>query len=974
MSKIPYNVLMPGAKTNSWDNVPRDPISIGAAIATATGLSVTAATILAYIGVSLVTSFVLSALAPKPKGFGGDNTSRGLLVNQKDGIAPHDFVYGEIRKGGTITYLETTGSTNAFLHQIIVLAGHEVEEIGQIYFNDVPVTLSEGDFGFVTTFPWSNSAGKRNVLVRKHLGSPGQSVDPVLLAESNQIDANFRGQGIAYLYIRYEYDQESFANGLPLVTAVVKGKKVFDPRTGITAYSNNAALCIRDYITSEYGLKDEQIDDVAFSVAANVCDENVILSNGGVEKRYTTNGVANALQSHGDILQAMTTSCAGSLFWGAGKWKLVVADYVAPTKSLDLNDLRGPINLSTRVNLQDQFNGVQGTFNNAANRWLVADYPPIKSPVFQAEDGGEETLLDFSLPFTTSAATAQRIAKLALFKGREQMTLTADFGLNAFDVEVGEIISFTNPRYGWDEKEFEVVSWSFGSAEAGDLRVTLTLRETSEAAFDWNAEEQEIISNNSNLPKASDAPQVGLSLDTELRVSNQQVVGVLVVDVTSNSAFVDSFDVQYKESSATEWVSLGQSSNGRFEILGVTDGLYDIRARAVTTLGVRGPFDTITNFYATLFEAPPETVTNFSANVVGNTLHLSWTPVGDLDLSHYRIRYSPKLSGAVYSESVDVIPKIARPATSAITPARTGTYFIKAVDKLGNESELPTTIITNVSGLDNFNVVETVSEEDTAIPFNGTKTNVISTTDGSGNDVLQLGSNSSGLFDSASGLFDDRLGLFDGGFLFSEPGVYEYAEVVDLSSVQSARVVSDVGYTLLDNENNFDDAFGLFDSRFGPFDGDENQYANVNVRNQISTTLDDPAGTPTWTEWEDFVVKDVVARGIRFRAILSSDSDTRSPQVFSLGAEVDMEDRVVSQDDLSFAAGTISVNFPQAFNVNSTPAVAVSLSGLGTGDYYTITNKDNTGFDLAVYDSTDTLVSKTIELDYVAKGYGRISV
>ena len=547
MNKMPYNVL----RHRDWDYAPRDPVSIGTAIITGLGGSaavaattvafgITVAGVVGYVATSLVTSWALKALAPKPDfSSAAINSSRGLLVNQKDAIAAHDFVYGEVRKGGAITYYETTGTDNLYLHQIIVLAGHQVDAIGDIYLNDEVVTLDGS--GFVTSSPWASK-----IRIRKHLGTADQAVDAALLNESNQINSNFRGKGIAYIYVRYEYDQDVFANGLPLVTAVVRGKKVYDPRTASTAYSNNAALCVRDYIASTYGLNDSQIDDTVFSAAANICDENVSLSGGGTEKRYTINGVVNAVQSHGDVLQDMMTACAGSLFWGAGNWKLVVGDYIAPVKTLTLDDLRGPITLSTRTNVRDQFNGVQGTFNNAAQRWITTDYPAITSSTFQAEDGGEESLLDLPLVYTTSSATAQRIAKLTLFRGREQMTLTADFGLNAFDVEVGEIIALTNPRYGWTAKEFEVVGWAFGAADAGDLRVTLTLRETSEAAFDWNAEESALIQNNTNLPSAFTTATVGVSLSAELRVDNQQVVGVLIMDVTSASPFVDRFEVQFK--------------------------------------------------------------------------------------------------------------------------------------------------------------------------------------------------------------------------------------------------------------------------------------------------------------------------------------------------------------------------------------------------------------------------------------------
>jgi hypothetical protein len=496
-----------------------------------------------------------------------------------------------VRKGGTVTYYETTGTDNKFLHQIIVLAGHEVDAIGDIYINDEVATLDAN--GFVTSGNWNSK-----IRIKKHLGAPNQATDADLLSESNQINSNFRGRGIAYIYARYEYDQDVFANGLPLITAVVRGKKVYDPRTTSTAYSNNAALCVRDYITSTYGLNDDQIDDTDFASAANICDENVSLSAGGTEKRYTINGVVQATQSHGDVLQSMMTACAGSLFWGAGKWKLKVGDYIAPVKTLTLDDLRGPISLSTRVNLQDQFNGVKGTFNDAAERWITTEYPPITSATFEAEDGGEQTMLDLALPFTTSAATAQRLAKLTLFRGREQMTLTADFGLNAFDVEVGEIIALTNPRYGWTAKEFEVVGWAFGAGDAGDLRVTLTLRETSEAAFDWDAEETAIIQNNTTLP----------SLFSNLTVTDL-VVGQKIALISGGSALpvldiswtaAPSIFVDYYEVTITPFLGASPQPSNTYitkevsiEVPSVGENFdYSVSVRAFTSFGNAGPATT----------------------------------------------------------------------------------------------------------------------------------------------------------------------------------------------------------------------------------------------------------------------------------------------------------------------------------------------------------------------------------------------
>lgn len=966
MIKHPFNVL----RHRDWDAAPRGP-AVGSAIFGALGLSTTAgiaiagttityAAIAGSVVTSLVTSWALKALAPKPpelSSFGGDTSSRGTLVNQKDPLSAHDFVYGQTRKGGAITYYETTGADNKFLHQIIVLAGHELEEIGDIYLNDEVVTLDGS--GFVTTAPYNSK-----IRINKHLGTANQTVDADLLAESNQITSAFRGQGIAYLYIRYEYDQDAFPNGLPLVTAVVKGKKVYDPRTATTAYSNNAALCVRDFITSAYGLSDDQVDDTVFSAAANICDENVSLSGGGIEKKYTINGITRADINYGDVLGDMMTACAGSLFWGAGKWKLTVGDYTAPTKTLTLDDLRGPINLATRVNLRDQFNIVKGTFNDAAERWIVTDYPQVRGATFVAEDGGQETELDLRLPYTTSSATAQRLAKLTLYRGREQMTFTADFGLNAFDVEVGEIIALTNPRYGWTEKEFEVVGWSFGAGEAGALTVSLTLRETSENAFDWDAEETAIIQNNTNLPSPFTTTEVGLSVGAELRIANQQVVGALLMTVTSSSPFTDRFEVQFKKSSDTDWTMAGQATGNRFEAIGVSDGLFDVRARSVSVFGARGPWNTISGFYATLFESPPEDVTNFAANVVGNTLHLSWTPVGDLDLSHYKVRYSPLTSGASYQNGIDVIKKISRPANSITLPAKTGTFFIKAVDKLGNVSEAATSVVvqTNIADIDALNVVETLTEHPT---FAGAKDTVVLVSDETGPYITL---DTSTLFDAVSGDFDDATGLFDGGggSTVASSGTYQFANYIDLGEKYVSRIQADLDVDFLDYANTFDSAAGLFDSREGNFDGDATQFDTISARTQVSFTNDDPAGTPTWSEWQDFFVGDIAARALRFRAVLETNDGNNAPAVRELSVEVDMADRVESADDITYTGSQV-VTFPAAFK--ATPAIGIAAS-LADGDRYVISSKSRSGFTITTYTGA-SVSSNPVTFDYVAKGYGK---
>jgi hypothetical protein len=571
--------------------------------------------------------------------------------------------------------------------------------------------------------------------------------------------------------------------------------------------------------------------------------------------------------------------------------------------------------------------------------------------------------MDLPLPMVTDSARAQRIAKQALFRSREQMTISAEFGLTALAVEVGDIVDLTISEYGWVNKEFEVKSWKLVISNEGGVRVAMVLRETSEAAFDWDAEEQAIISNNTTVPAYYSVPTVGVALAGDLRLVNQQVVGAIEIEVTSGSDQIDSFEAQYRVSGDPEWTAIGRSTSNKFEVLGISDGFFDVRARGINALGVRGEWTTVANYYISIFAAPPQDVTNFSANVVGNTLHLTWTPSPDLDLSHYKIRYSGLTSGAQYQNAIDVLGKVSRPANSVVLPAQTGTYFIKAVDKLGNVSNAPASIVvtTNVADIDNLNAVETLQEDPT---FAGSKTNIAVGSDSTG---TYLTLNTSINFDSASGLFDSATGLFDGGGSnVAATGTYQFANYVDLGDKYVSRVMASMGVEFVEYAALFDDAAGDFDARAGDFDGSSAQFDTTSVKTQVSYTDDNPAGSPVWSDWRDFIVGDISARAIRFRAILSSTEETAAPIIRSLSAIVDMPDRVESASDITFT-GTYNVTFPNAFK--ATPSIGIAAS-LPAGDRYVISGKSRTGFTITAYTGA-VQSTNPLTFDYVAKGYGK---
>jgi len=830
------------------DRAPRMPQVAGAAILGAVGITGTGAAFAAvtyavgYIATTAITSVVLKALAPKQAGAGAN--SAGILANVMDPIAPHEYVYGKVRKGGVRTYIEATGANNKFLHIIIVLAGHELEAIDDIYINDEIVTLDGS--GIVTDAKW-----KSKIRVKKHLGNQ-TAADADLIAETSQVNVNFIGRGIAYLYIRLEYDQDVFANGIPMFTAGIRGRKVYDPRTGTTGYSANAALAVRDYLTAGFGLNDSAMDDLSFAASANVSDEAIPLAVGGTEARYEVNGIVTADMSPRQVMERMMTTCSGTLFWGQGNWQLHVAYYTAPVKTLTLDDLRSGISLDTRASARDNFNRVTGTFIDASAGYISVDYPALESPTFLAEDYGVQNTLDLQLPMTTSGASAQRLAKLIMFRAREQMTLSADFGMSAFGFQVGDIVAFTNERYGWTAKEFEVAGWKFDTGQDGAPTINLTLRETSEAAFAWNADESAIIANNSNLPDAWSVPGIGIALSSETRVVFEKLTNVIIVDVTTASeGFIERVEVQFKDAASATWNVAGIGSIGKYEIIDVGDSFYDVRVRGYNQFGIRGEWSIYEGYQVSGLADPPQTVGSFHGQVYGGTIALEWSPVADLDLSHYKIRYAVEESGATFANATTAVDKVPRPGSSIVVPARPGTYMIRAIDKTGNSSLNYTSTIIPEAAFETFATALTLTDSPT---FSGTKTNTSVTSS-----ELRITSGTS--------------------------GTYEMSAPIDAGSALRVRARLDV------NVNRYDPSLGLFDALPGAFDTiaglfDDftggTTFADTDVLLYIAVSPD----AVTYGDWQLFKGGDFYGRAFKFKAELTAATAGVSPSISGMTARV----------------------------------------------------------------------------------------
>ena len=127
-------------------------------------------------------------------------------------------------------------------------------------------------------------------------------------------------------------------------------------------------------------------------------------------------------------------------------------------------------------------------------------------------------------------------------------------------------------------------------------------------------------------------------------------------------------------------------------------------------MGISSGYTTATRTIVGATETPND-VTDLSVSMVGsNQMELTWTPVTDLDISWYEIRYQNVTSSATWNQSTNLCKVVRRKSDSVTVNAKTGAFLIKAVDKLGNSSAAESIVYTNISGLQAFKNTATFSE------------------------------------------------------------------------------------------------------------------------------------------------------------------------------------------------------------------------------------------------------------------------
>lgn len=450
--------------------------------------------------------------------------------------------------------------------------------------------------------------------------------------------------GCAYIYLKIEYNTSLWPS-FPEIRITVNGKNnIYDPRTGTTGFTSNWALICADVFTdTTFGLGDNTVNQAQLIAAANVCDEQVEVgalstTTPTYESRYTTNWHYDTAVGPGDALAAMMPGAQGRLSRIGGSWYIWPAYWQGPSFSFDDNSLITAPQWKPYRSTRDIFNRVLGTYiaptypyNCAGNLYdsngfyngeiqdnfpfafQTTNYPEYAcdtlhgyaSDQYLNADGGRVLPKEIAYQTVLSITQAQRCAKIALLRNRQQGSGTFDMALGAYAMQPCDALQFTFPQMGWSDKSFEVVGVSFkieaesgqdGGQKALSIHTSVNVIESDPSVYEWSTTEELTVYDVPTTPTQLSqvpAPPIDMSLTSSLGTALVGLDGVVQPRVevqwdTPLDIFVTQIQIQYQlinlDLGIGPWLTVGLvdlSQNSTF-VGGVSSGqTYNFRIRSL---------------------------------------------------------------------------------------------------------------------------------------------------------------------------------------------------------------------------------------------------------------------------------------------------------------------------------------------------------------------------------------------------------
>ena len=424
----------------------------GATLGIAAGIAGTAGTVAAIAGVVAGIASLGAQLLTKPPPARGSITQ---VTVASDPAQP--YLMGETYFGGIVRHDTGYGPTlkkvpNPYRGMAIVYSGcGPLEQLvaAQVDFTTIGAYYS----GFLALASQLGAAPESAALV------------PPLSAPMPGWGSASKLSGQAAILWNFKFDKEGkvFSSGLPVLGAVWKGVKVYDPRLDTTypggvgahrianeatwTYSDNPALHALAYAYGRHqngklvmgvGLAVEAIRVADFVTLANVCEAN----------GWRLSGVISEPGDRWANLKEILAAGAAEPVFAGGLLSLRIRAPQVPLDTITAADLTdASISVTAMQSYRDRLNTVIPKYRSPAHNWELVSAAQVQVPSYLAEDG-EEMVEEIAWGLVRDVNQATQLAAYRLQDGRElgPITLTCRPRLRAY--RPGECLTLDLPEVG----------------------------------------------------------------------------------------------------------------------------------------------------------------------------------------------------------------------------------------------------------------------------------------------------------------------------------------------------------------------------------------------------------------------------------------------------------------------------------------------------------------------------------------------
>jgi hypothetical protein len=399
--------------------------------------------------------------------------------------------------GGTLIFVETSGTNNAFLYACYVICEGEIAGIKKILLDDNTLEAPANGAAMYPNETVFEVGGRYSgrIKIQFFMGTEGQAQSSLLNELPNWASKKRTLPGVAYAAMRFEWkpindqadaDNNPYQGGVPRLQLDVHGKKIYDVTTHTSGAQlsavygsltktytglegTNPANCLLDYLMNPRygcGISRDEIDAASFKTAATKLNQTVTYFESTTGPIMTC---CAALDSRSKLLDNVKILIGGAraiLPYVQGRYRLIVEDGGHPTDitsavvttsyDVDVNEIVGGITLTGETKTS-KYNQVIVNYVDP-NRDFTVQQVFHNNAQDLAIDDDEDLSGEFTFGTLTNEYIAKNMARYIYLKSRTQTGIEFTATQELINLVPGDIIRITDTVLNLNLKTYRIIN------------------------------------------------------------------------------------------------------------------------------------------------------------------------------------------------------------------------------------------------------------------------------------------------------------------------------------------------------------------------------------------------------------------------------------------------------------------------------------------------------------------------------------